>query len=226
MFLRAFTLLAISLTAFGQTQQKLVNRAPNQQLCLQTTVSSTATDFLCGSGSSVVTIGPTGSTNQHVVNGSVSVVQGQVKFPSSQVASANANTLDDYTEGTWTPAITPATGFTFSVQNGYFTKIGRNVCINGQLNLSAWPGASATTIAITGLPYAAANVANYNPAFNIFFSTLNTPSAGMQGLVLQNTSVMNLYVMPTVAASYTQMTITHIGNAANIFINGCYMTNT
>jgi hypothetical protein len=53
---------------------------------------------------------------------------GQIQFPATQVASANANTLDDYEEGTW--SVTPG-GFTEVLSggtvtySGTYTKIGR-----------------------------------------------------------------------------------------------------
>jgi hypothetical protein len=57
-----------------------------------------------------------------------------IQFPSTQVSSANANTLDDYEEGTWTPVIsgstsgsgTPTGGSTL----GRYTKIGNLVYVN------------------------------------------------------------------------------------------------
>jgi hypothetical protein len=37
--------------------------------------------------------------------GVLQLTQGQIKFPVTQVASADPNTLDDYEEGTWTPVL-------------------------------------------------------------------------------------------------------------------------
>jgi hypothetical protein len=37
-----------------------------------------------------------------------------ITFPATASASTNANTLDDYEEGTWTPVITAQTGTTSS----------------------------------------------------------------------------------------------------------------
>src|ERR1035437_2045665 len=39
---------------------------------------------------------------------------GQIKFPASQNASSDANTLDDYEEGTWTPADGSGAGLSFT----------------------------------------------------------------------------------------------------------------
>jgi hypothetical protein len=78
-----------------------------------------------------------------------------ITFPASQSASTNANTLDDYEEGTWTPTITGLDSnpsVTYSVQNGYYTKIGRQVSINGIVVLSALSGGSGRAF-ISGLPF-------------------------------------------------------------------------
>ncbi|MFQ5880561.1 MAG: hypothetical protein ACE5IZ_10365, partial [Dehalococcoidia bacterium] len=82
-------------------------------------------------------------------------IQGQVAFPATQSASANANTLDDYEEGTWTPAITfggNAVGVTYSGQEARYTKIGRLVTIDCQMTLSS-KGSSTGAALITGLPF-------------------------------------------------------------------------
>ena len=61
MILRVFTLLLLSSALFGQTTQKLMNRALSQPFCLQTNISGTEQDFLCGSGTvqGQVQLGPT-----------------------------------------------------------------------------------------------------------------------------------------------------------------------
>lgn len=50
-----------------------------------------------------------------------------ITFPATQSASSNANTLDDYEEGTWTPTMTGATVVGTPTYAGYYTKIGRFV---------------------------------------------------------------------------------------------------
>jgi hypothetical protein len=82
-----------------------------------------------------------------------------IKFPASQVASADANTLDDYEEGTWSPNVDPQTGTYVMVfgSRGTYTKIGRVVTVqyyfrvvnkgtgSGSCILSNLPFASLTT---------------------------------------------------------------------------------
>jgi hypothetical protein len=82
-----------------------------------------------------------------------------IKFPATQVASADANTLDDYEEGTWSPDVDAQTG-TYTMifgSKGTYTKIGRVVTVqyyfrvvnkgtgSGRCILSNLPFASLTT---------------------------------------------------------------------------------
>jgi hypothetical protein len=78
-----------------------------------------------------------------------------ITFPATQSASTDANTLDDYEEGSWTPIFSGYTG-TYSNQNGKYVKIGQLVYIECLLQ----PGSVTFTTpgnvaAVTGLPFAA-----------------------------------------------------------------------
>jgi len=75
-----------------------------------------------------------------------------VAFPATQSASSDANTLDDYEEGTWTPSLGGNT--TYNTQSGTYTKIGRQVTVRGQVNVNTI-GTGSTTI-ISGLPFTTA----------------------------------------------------------------------
>jgi len=72
-----------------------------------------------------------------------------ITFPATQSASSDANTLDDYEEGTFTITVTAGGTFT-SLNEGRYTKIGRQVFV--MLN----PGTTAITgqIQFSGLPFA------------------------------------------------------------------------
>jgi hypothetical protein len=83
---------------------------------------------------------------------------GQIVFPATQNASANANTLDDYEEGTFTPRIdgTSTTGSgTYSVQTGKYTKIGNVVNFSLAVTWSAHTGTGNMIVA--NLPFSAAS---------------------------------------------------------------------
>ena len=78
--------------------------------------------------------------------------------------TAAANALDDYEEGTWTMGVSfggASVGVTTTNTTGTYTKIGRQVTVNGVLSLSS-KGSSSGTAAITGLPF---TIGNSNPNF-------------------------------------------------------------
>jgi len=77
-----------------------------------------------------------------------------VAFPATQVASSDANCLDDYEEGTWTGTLTGSTtNPTVAVTaTGRYTKIGRQVSVQIAFESVSTIGASGN-LSITGLPF-------------------------------------------------------------------------
>jgi hypothetical protein len=100
-----------------------------------------------------------------------------ITFPATQSASSDANTLDDYEEGTWTPALDlssgSATGGTFT---GTYVKVGRQVTLT--IYASVGTATSATFGGFTGLPFTSENVNQKGT-----------------GALRENNSTGNLYVM-------------------------------
>lgn len=87
----------------------------------------------------------------------LTLTNGQLVFPASQVPSANANTLDDYEEGTWTPTLTFATpgdlSVSYAANTGVYTKIGRVVHASFVLLTTAFTHSTASgALRIAGLP--------------------------------------------------------------------------
>lgn len=107
--------------------------------------------------SGAVTLGPSASTATNcVVNGAASVTHGVV-FPASQNAVANANTLDDYEEGTFTPTLTASvTNPTNYGQNGRYTKIGNLVHAEIYITFDGTSTFGSGIYIISGLPFATA----------------------------------------------------------------------
>lgn len=100
---------------------------------------------------------------QQTFAAAVNLTSGQIAFPASQSASADANTLDDYEEGTWTPTLTFDTpgdlSVSYSTQSGGYTKIGRAVVLTFQITTSTFTHTTASgSCRITGIPFTAANV--------------------------------------------------------------------
>jgi hypothetical protein len=79
-----------------------------------------------------------------------------IAFPATQSASSDANTLDDYEEGTWTPSWNVTGGsWTSSSYVAKYTKIGRQVTCNMYWVTSAISGTKVN--ALNGLPFTSAN---------------------------------------------------------------------
>ena len=70
--------------------------------------------------------------------------------------TAAANALDDYEEGTWTPAMYGSTGYVLSSASGTYTKIGRLVSLHCKFTFSA-VGSNNSAMNLDGLPFACSN---------------------------------------------------------------------
>jgi hypothetical protein len=77
-----------------------------------------------------------------------------IAFPATQSASSNANTLDDYEEGSWTPSLSGAGSPTYFENYGRYIKIGRLVTLVGKIGVTG-ATASSNAVNVTGLPFTA-----------------------------------------------------------------------
>jgi hypothetical protein len=113
------------------------------------------------SGSNTLSL-PASTGTVLTTNGSGIASVNGIQFPATQSASADANTLDDYEEGTFTPTLpSGSTGVAYSVQVGKYTKIGNVVYIHLVIVLTAVssvPGGAGSNV-VEGLPFT--NVADY-----------------------------------------------------------------
>jgi hypothetical protein len=91
-----------------------------------------------------------------------------ITFPATQSASTDANTLDDYEEGTWTPTVGGTA--TYTTRNATYTKIGRNVTIWADVVINAI-GTGSTSI-FTGNPFAPASSSQNYFTGTVYWETL------------------------------------------------------
>lgn len=122
--------------------------------------------FYSSSGGQGTTVGSVqvDGTSAYYYTGNLYVYRQGIKFPATQESSADANILDDYEEGSWTPvftADTPPTGVTYSSRVGTYTKIGNLVYVRCTILLSSKGTGGSGTVYITGLPFNAAGLAGY-----------------------------------------------------------------
>lgn len=134
-----------------------------------------------------------GSNWRVVANGDAA--NGQIRFPATQNASTDVNTLDDYEEGSWTPVIGGSggqSGQAYSFQVGKYVKVGKLVTAYFNVQLSTL-GTITGTAQIQGLPFASENVANQRaPMVITHFSALTTSAVFMGGFMDPNTTVASL----------------------------------
>lgn len=130
--------------------------------------------------------------------------------------SADANTLDDYEEGSWVPAYAGSTGnptVTYDQQYGRYVKIGKLVHCEGRIRTDAVSGGSGN-LRISGLPFPSMNEANargsFFPTFTVGWST-NVPT---QGRVRQNVTYVDLARMTSTSVS-TNMFISDLTDGGN-----------
>jgi hypothetical protein len=113
-----------------------------------------------------------------------------ITFPATQPASSNANTLDDYEEGPFTPT---GNGVTFAAASGSYTKVGRAVTFRLD---ATWPTTSNTSNArIAGLPFASATGTAFavwtdrGAAVSALSSASSTFLYDLSGVELTNTNM-------------------------------------
>jgi hypothetical protein len=139
----------------------------------------------------------------------VQVAASSVKFPATQVPSANANTLDDYEEGTWTPVDTSGAGLTFTGADGKYTKIGNVVTFSMSLT---YPTTANTAGAIISKP-PFANIIQAPTSF------VTNAGLALQGLIAGT----GIEIYPT--GSFTNTTNATLSGKV-VYIGGTYLTAT
>ena len=121
-------------------------------------------------GTSVANLSSTGAATFSAgvaISGATAPASG-IEFPSTQVASASANNLDDYEEGDWTPTITfggASVGQTGTFVGSY-VKIGRQVTVTCYLEFTN-KGSSTGVAGIIGLPFTIGNAVKFFAAPSI-----------------------------------------------------------
>jgi hypothetical protein len=132
------------------------------------TLSSSGASTFTGTGKFATTIG--------VGNATPAASGAGITFPATQSASSDANTLDDYEEGTWTPVPVSLTVVGTPTYTGTYTKIGNYVFIIATIQSTTSTAATADTTRFTGLPFTASAINGIGLSLNT--STTASTAAG------------------------------------------------
>jgi hypothetical protein len=145
-------------------------------------------------------------------------IKGQVKFPAVQVPSAGVNTLDDYEEGTWTPAIAfggASTGITYTTQDGTYTKIGNMVFLRAEIELLS-KGTATGVATIAGLPFTVGKIAPIS-----IYASLITFADFLEGVANVSTTTILLREISN-AGTRTSLADTDFANNSLLIISCTY----
>lgn len=139
---------------------------------------------------------------------------------SATPGTGTSELLNDYEEGTWTPVIigsSTAGSGTYSLQEGFYTKIGRQVTVTGAIVWSAHTGTG--TMRVSGLPYTIKNDNNYS-SFALQYGTL-TVSALAIAFIVTRPGQTYLQVDETVAGGSSQSGVP-VDTAASLYFQATY----
>jgi len=157
---------------------------------------------------------------------------GGIKFPATQVASADVNTLDDYEEGTWTPSFTGSTTnptVSYNVQTGKYTKIGRLVTVSFVCIASGTPSGGSGDILVSGLPFGVSTTSSQAHGFigimNNIGVNMSTNQIGLLCQIDGGTSMQVIATSGTSTSSTAALAVAVIYNSgARIDGTFVYMT--
>jgi hypothetical protein len=140
-------------------------------------------------------------------------------FPATAVASADANTLDDYEEGTWTPTVegtSTAGTATYTLRTGKYTKVGNLVYISIELQ---WSGGTGTgSLKLTGLPFAPTNFGSL--ALALADGLALTASTYCTLHVHTNN---NIFLLQNVVGGGAATNVAYDAAVANLYASGSYL---
>jgi len=151
-------------------------------------------------------------------NGGILQLSKGITFPATQVAATDANTLDDYEEGTFTPTIVgtvvAGTG-TYTTQVGRYTKIGNRVHFSITLAWTAHTGTGSMNVG--GLPFTSNS--SQSGGYFCAVGVANMTFSGQIAARIDNaTAVGNIYTLST-GSTFTAVAM---DTAATFQMSGTY----
>ena len=177
-----------------------------------------------GTGAVALASLPSFTTTIGVGGATASASGSGVSFPATQSASSDANTLDDYEEGVFTPTLTRGgASFTYTSQYGYYTKIGQLVFVSGFIQWSANSGGSGAYL-VASLPFNVTPATQNYPGGSIHdFSGVTFPGSYVVLEFSRNTATAVPVGMTSGGGSSALLTFAGSGY---FYFSGTYQTST
>lgn len=144
---------------------------------------------------------------------------GQIQFPAIQNPSANANTLDDYSESAPQPTLVGSGGgavANYTARTWNFTKIGNRVFFSGQIAINGI-GTIAGNLTISALPW---NIGATSSATVMADNLAATAIQSIYGYMATGQNVLILFRYN--AGVVTQLTAADLTATSAFYLNGSY----
>lgn len=153
--------------------------------------------------------GALASTGAFVFDGTKLTFPGQLQFPAAISASADANCLDDYEEGAWTPGDGSGAALSITVVSARYVKVGGHVYVAADILYPVT--ANGANARINGLPFTthAAQQCAMAPGYLTF-------GAAVTYLVRANNTVVDIFTTAGVNVTNVQI------SGTNIILSGTY----
>lgn len=195
--------------------------------------NSTITSSKLAAGTAIANIGytphnPTSNSTQSYAaavtfSGAINT-NGNIVFPGSANPSVDANTLDEYREGDFSPTLVPATiggtPISLSTTAGKYIKIGRLVRVSIRMVISSLGVGNSGSLKIGGLPFTINNSGN---VINEYSSILTTNTTSMTNPHV--TTIPNTLTLQITTDGSTDATVSNLTGTSTLLINLTYIAN-
>ena len=147
-----------------------------------------------------------------------------ITFPATQSASTNANTLDDYEEGTFTPSLSfgdGVVGLTYGYRVGIYVKVGNVVSVFIRIALNN-KGSSTGHAGVSGLPFTANGTTDaYQVAYVGLIADMSGLTSNPFGQISPNAS--SFYFYQITSSNYATLTQTNFLSSSVLNIQFTYL---
>jgi hypothetical protein len=150
-----------------------------------------------------------------------------ITFPATQSASSNANTLDDYEEGTWTPtfAFSTSGSVTYTAQAGVYRKVGSLVYAQVGIVIDAVSSPTGNA-SISNLPFTSQDTSSSNFGFVIAIARdFQSDMPNLKASGGQNSTSL-FFAKNATNAGQSLMQGSDLKAGTVLFMSGCYTTAT
>lgn len=170
-----------------------------------------------GASTTRMTLGATGDLTMSTGNIIPSTAAKGINFTANTPqAGMTSQLLNWYEEGTFTPTLSGATTTTYTTQTGRYTRVGRLVTFQCELQINSVGNGSTTTFVLGTLP----NAGHFSTVSVGFFSSIATAVSSLFGYV--NSGANSVTLQSITVAATTAGSSAIFGNSARIIVSGQY----